>query len=918
MDSDEDETFVSLGTPLELIDEVKDKKGRQRFHGAFTGGFSAGYFNSVGSKEGFTPSSFVSSRNKKPDNEFTEKQRPEYYMDDEDFEEHGIAPRKLTTSQTFASEERKRKRLNEAKSLTTDSAIGASTALLDLIIPERLTIGIKLLRKLGWKEGQGIGQRQQRKKKKKGKKGAVKTYGCALPPSSSEEEEIDSDSENFLKGLTFAPKDISPLTLEAKDNVHGIGYRGIDPRSALPSSHINLFETPSISKSGKKGIRGQAFGVGALEDDDDDIYAVDHMSNYDMTMEIDDGSEKLYGWTAPGRHSKGTQQTPVGYVGKILEGFTLSSKTLKPRKVFPPPQIPRSFKPFHHFERSTKQKKSRFDEENQDLNAVSRGLSLGEKPVFDSVFDLVPKKDRANIEAVKSLIRQSTTDGSKTSQNITASNVTTTATATTTTTITTEHPAVVTSPFLKGVGSLSLFKPFAKDPVKQSRYDKYLSLTKQGRKDAFLDVADPQMTEWDREKEKEEFIKASQLYKPLTGMMASRFTTAKHADDAENVDMKVEDNSKKDDKADAAKMKMFGRLTRETFDWHPDRLLCRRFNIPDPFPGSGLVGVPGSKRDKYSVFDFLSIPTQEQPQTDLQAITAEPTTDADNNKRVTENNKEFTSNRTSTDRFVAKNDDSNRQANSKSSSKQGNKSAKNKPEEEKEEEEDKPEPDLFRAIFRNTDSEDSSDEDMNEAESERNDDNHITEPPPSPSKTSEQLQSLEQRLAPPVDSGMVSPPVGPVPVQTSPQRLSPQTEDTAALDDDSYGPSLPPVYSGLEIDIDEICHALATCTCNPPGHQFVDLTTETHQKKKKHKQKDKHKHKQKHKKEKKTKHKSKHKKKEKKSKARKKDRNKDSSDSDWSSTDSDSDTDNVPSDRDLLQKLKSLDGGKRLKASDFM
>ena len=31
---------------------MRDKQGRQRFHGAFTGGFSAGYFNTVGSKEG--------------------------------------------------------------------------------------------------------------------------------------------------------------------------------------------------------------------------------------------------------------------------------------------------------------------------------------------------------------------------------------------------------------------------------------------------------------------------------------------------------------------------------------------------------------------------------------------------------------------------------------------------------------------------------------------------------------------------------------------------------------------------------------------------------------------------------------------------------------------------------------------------
>jgi len=32
--------------------DVRDAEGRLRFHGAFTGGFSAGYFNTVGSKEG--------------------------------------------------------------------------------------------------------------------------------------------------------------------------------------------------------------------------------------------------------------------------------------------------------------------------------------------------------------------------------------------------------------------------------------------------------------------------------------------------------------------------------------------------------------------------------------------------------------------------------------------------------------------------------------------------------------------------------------------------------------------------------------------------------------------------------------------------------------------------------------------------
>lgn len=66
-ESDED-TYVTVGTafpPLETDQDivkakekkdkdfyVLDQQGRRRFHGAFTGGFSAGYFNTVGSKEG--------------------------------------------------------------------------------------------------------------------------------------------------------------------------------------------------------------------------------------------------------------------------------------------------------------------------------------------------------------------------------------------------------------------------------------------------------------------------------------------------------------------------------------------------------------------------------------------------------------------------------------------------------------------------------------------------------------------------------------------------------------------------------------------------------------------------------------------------------------------------------------------------
>ena len=66
-DSDDD-TYVTLGSAFEKLETIEDvekakrkkdkelhvtdEQGRRRFHGAFTGGFSAGYYNTVGSKEG--------------------------------------------------------------------------------------------------------------------------------------------------------------------------------------------------------------------------------------------------------------------------------------------------------------------------------------------------------------------------------------------------------------------------------------------------------------------------------------------------------------------------------------------------------------------------------------------------------------------------------------------------------------------------------------------------------------------------------------------------------------------------------------------------------------------------------------------------------------------------------------------------
>lgn len=67
---------------------------------------------------------------------------------------------------------------------------------------------------------------------------------------------LQESDEETPENVTFAPKDVNPVKIGAKDNVHGIGYRGLDPRKALPATHVSLFPAPAITKTGKKGIRG--------------------------------------------------------------------------------------------------------------------------------------------------------------------------------------------------------------------------------------------------------------------------------------------------------------------------------------------------------------------------------------------------------------------------------------------------------------------------------------------------------------------------------------------------------------------------------------------------------------------------------------------------------------------------------------
>ena len=147
------------------------------------------------------------------------------------------------------------------------------------------------------------------------------------------------------------------------------------------------------------------------------------------------------------------------------------------------------------------------------------------------------------------------------------------------------------------------FQPFAADPAKQTRYHAYLHSQATPGSDAALLQPVPGQGPDEFRKEVESYAKAAQLFKPMSGAMANRFTSGgavavdrgkavseglhrpSAAASAPSVG-EVQEEKKRDDspKAQAARLGMYGPLTRETKPWQPARLLCKRFGVKDPNP----------------------------------------------------------------------------------------------------------------------------------------------------------------------------------------------------------------------------------------------------------------------------------------------------------------------------------------------
>lgn len=517
------------------------------------GGFSAGFFNTVGSLEGWKPAEFKSSRSEKAEKKL---QTPHDFMDDEDVGQFGIAPTVVRATSDYSNKIKRKRTPN------TGGPIPGVPVLHSLLEPAKDTVGIKLLKKMGWKPGQGVGPRltkYEKRKTNRDNKSRSKMYGCEIPDSFRPQVESSSD-ESECEDITFAPNDYDPYIYKMKLNTFGMGYTGLDKRSIL-SNHISLFDPPEFSmkdhKNNKISVSGQAFGVGAFENEDEDIYARDDMSKYDFELESAKTKNK----------TKKPLPKPDKSEKNILDGFIVATnKILSIKTSFPAPILPKNFIPKHGV------RLSRFEPlpESHRLYNYDRKKNMGRHDFTASERSKILNSEvttKITQGSSKKLITTTLHDQKNHEKEQLKENV-----------------SKITNNILpnKPLGS---FKPFMADPDKQKRYEEYLVLVKIGEEKQITEKQPASFCNWEREREINEFAQASRMFKPVSGLIFDKFVTASTADDHQDplkpVGKSIYHHGTQEMR-DAAEKKMFGALTRDIEIWKPNRLLCKRFNVPEP------------------------------------------------------------------------------------------------------------------------------------------------------------------------------------------------------------------------------------------------------------------------------------------------------------------------------------------------
>lgn len=240
----------------------------------------------------------------------------------------------------------------------------------DLVTSSTDSIGSRLLRQMGWREGQGVGPR-------------VKRYAS---------KDKDIHSSKYL----FAPSNSSVVVHMIKKDKFGIGYQVGSERPVTGASS-------SILTTG--------FGVGIFEEEDDDIYE-HNTAEYEATLENDQMNSNNLKKTSDKRNFGNSSENLCKDGRHALQGFLIVGKALLKLVKYDydtfdnlrylDPVIPEGFTGNHVFEDDNQSIKY------QSLNPDQRRDILGDEALKGpdrSVFSYIAAKDQQKLEAYISKVK---------------------------------------------------------------------------------------------------------------------------------------------------------------------------------------------------------------------------------------------------------------------------------------------------------------------------------------------------------------------------------------------------------------------------------------------------------------------------------------------------------------------------------
>lgn len=546
-----------------------------------------------------------SRQNRAKDVKNAPQQRPEDFMDEEDLQE-AEESRTLQTSSDFAG-------------FGTQEDSMRKSAATELFRPSEQTRGVKLLMRMGWKEGQGIGPRVRR--------------------AADLGDGGDEPGDQHL----FAPADINVVSYSRRTGRKGLGYEGElseatnvverspkrETRISRPAESSDEETTlPKLFKGKKSSAQRPktGFGVGVLNDDDpddDDPYSMGPKISYNRVI---GGDKKTKAKAKPsiGTANPMLKNKPT-FVSKKLnslkgvlrkchdgrlppDGFTLadeldgfSTMSINDEK-YRPQQVPSDWK--SSISADTAEPNPTFTStadaaKASTMTSKSRAALLGESPLpGKSIFDfmtpaardrLASASGRDNLPPGKSeLAPAGYEDHASAADSVIGL-------------IPKLERDVALQALNRGAGG---WMPYAEDEGKRQRYRAYLEIQAgllQGQDGTEIPPKAQGMRQEDWVLEMQEFARAAHVFKPISGLMASRFTSSTTTPQSQNGDssdsLLSKPPAKPEDPAEAAaKMGMFGPMTRSFSNFYPTRLVCKRFSLPPPdhaAPASSTSGGDG-------------------------------------------------------------------------------------------------------------------------------------------------------------------------------------------------------------------------------------------------------------------------------------------------------------------------------------